>query len=476
MAAHPGTDANPLRVAIIGSGPSGFYAAEQLQKQEDRSIQLDMFERLPTPFGLVRGGVAPDHPKIKSVTRVYDRIAAHPDFRFFGNVTFGADITHDDLTRHYHQIIYATGAQTDRRLGIPGEDLPGSHAATEFVAWYNGHPDYRDLTFDLSQERAAVVGNGNVAMDVARILAKTYEELRETDIADYALEALRHSQVRAIYVLGRRGPAQAAFTNPELKELGDLADADVIVAPDEVELDPLSREWLMTTADRNAERNVQTLMRYASSGDRDKSRRIYLRFLVSPTQIFGRDHVEALRIVKNELYRRDDGTLRPRQTGAFETLPVGLVFRSIGYQAVPLPGVPFDHFADVIPNERGRVIDLDRREPIPGEYAVGWIKRGPTGIIGTNKPDAQETVQVMLEDQDAGRMLQPENPERGAMERLLAVRKPDYVTYKDWQTLDEIEVRRGQEAGRPRVKFTRVEEILNALAAYRGRAQGQDGH
>jgi ferredoxin--NADP+ reductase len=380
---------------------------------------------------------------------------------------FGEDITHGDLTALYHQILYATGAQTDRRMGVPGEDLPGSHAATEFVAWYNGHPDYCDLAFDLSQERAAVVGNGNVAMDVARILAKTDEELRTTDIADYALEALRHSRVREVYVLGRRGPVQAAFTNPELKEFGELADADIIVAPEEIELDPLSREWLMTNNDRNAERNVQTLMRYDSTGDTGKTRKVYMRFLVSPMQLLGRERVEAIRLVKNELYRRDDGSLRPRQTGVYETLPVGLVFRSIGYQGVSLPGVPFDHFSDTIPNVRGRVVRLEEREPVTGEYAVGWIKRGATGIIGTNKPDAQETVQMMLEDLAAGRVLSPASPEREAVERLLRARDVVYVTYAEWRVLDEIERKRGEAVGRPRIKFTRVEDMLAVLAKHK---------
>ncbi|MCZ7547185.1 MAG: FAD-dependent oxidoreductase [Anaerolineae bacterium] len=458
-----GTEADPLRVAIIGSGPSGFYAAEQLQKQEDLVIQIDMFERLPTPFGLVRGGVAPDHPKIKSVTRIYDRIASQPNFRFYGNVTFGVDITHADLSAHYHQIIYATGAQTDRRLGIPGEDLPGSHAATEFVAWYNGHPDYRDLAFDLSQEVAVVVGNGNVAMDVARILGRTYEELRQTDIADYALEALRHSRVREIYLLGRRGPAQAAFTNPELKELGELAGADVVVAPEEVELGPLSREWLRTHADRTAEQNVQMLGQYADHTDFTRPRRVHMRFLVSPVEIIGKERVEAVRLVKNELYLRDDGTLRPRPTDNHEVLEAGLVFRSIGYKGVPLPGVPFDKHAGVIPNVDGRVIEPETGKPIPGEYVVGWIKRGPTGIIGTNKPDAQETVHTMLEDLARGHVLRPSAPRREAMERRLRERKPSYVTYDDWRIIDAIERKRGEAVGRPRVKFTDVEEMLTAL-------------
>src|SRR5690606_5546254 len=333
---------NPLRVANVGSGPSAFYAAEHLQKQSGLVIQIDMFERLPTPHGLVRGGVAADHTKIKSVTKVYDKIATHENLRYFGNVEFGRDITHADLVQHYHQIIYATGAQTDRQMGIPGEDLPGSHAATEFVGWYNAHPDYRDLTFDLSQEAVAVIGNGNVAMDVARILASTYEELAATDIADYALEALKNSRVRDIYVLGRRGPAQAAFTSPELRELGELQGAEVIVRPEDAELDPLSADDLLKSTDRTAERNVQTLARYATTPLQGKPRRLHMRFLGSPVELIGTERVEAIKLVKNELYRSDDGSLRPRPTNQFETIPVGLVFRSIGYKGVPLPDVPFD--------------------------------------------------------------------------------------------------------------------------------------
>ncbi len=462
----PGTESNPLRVAIIGSGPSGFYAAEALQKQKALVVQIDMFERLPTPFGLVRGGVAPDHHKIKSVTKVYDRIAANPNFRFFGNVEFGKDITHADLVAHYHQIIYATGAQTDKRMEIPGEDLPGSHAATEFVGWYNAHPDYRDLTFDLSQERVAVVGNGNVAMDVIRILAKTQKELYATDIADYALEALMRSKVKEIYVLGRRGPAQAAFTNPEIKELGELADADVIVRPEDVELDPLSREWLMQERDRTAEGNVQTLTRYAhfKNGAHTKSRKIYMRFLVSPVEIIGKDRVEAIKIVKNQLVRAEDGSLRPRPTGEYETIPVGLVFRSIGYQGVPLPGVVFDERSGTIPNQQGRIVDPATNQPVTGEYVVGWIKRGPTGVIGTNKPDAQETVNMMLEDAASGRVLNPTAPSRSQIEELLLKRLLTYVTYEDWQILDDIEQTYGQALGRSRLKFSRVAEMLDALA------------
>lgn len=468
----PGSKDNPLRVAIIGSGPSGFYAAGQLQSEQKNGIyvEIDMFERLPTPHGLVRAGVAPDHPKIKSVTRVYDRIAAKPNYRFYGNVEFGKDVTHADLVSHYHQIIYAVGAQTDRKLGIPGEDLPGSHAATELVAWYNGHPDYRDLQFDLSQERVVVIGNGNVAMDVARILARSYEELRVTDIADHALAALQNSQIKEIYVLGRRGPVQAAFTNPEIKEFGELEDADIIVAPKEVDLDELSLNWLMEYNDRTAEGNVQILTTYALHREAcyECARRVHMRFLVSPVEILGDGRAQAVKLVKNELYPRADGSLRPRPTDEHETLEAGLVFRSIGYQGVPLPGVPFDRRRGIIPNEEGRVTDLATGEARVGEYVVGWIKRGPSGVIGTNKPDAYETVNMMMQDLKRGRINQPVLTDHEDVEGLVEVRKPNYISYDDWRTINEIEIARGEAVGRPRVKFTRVSDILDALAAYKG--------
>lgn len=463
MTASLGTPENPLRVAIIGSGPSAFYAAEYLEKQPDLTVQIDMFDRLPTPYGLVRGGVAPDHPKIKTVTRVYERTAQSPGFRFFGHVDYGTDLSHDDLVAHYNAIIYAVGAQSDRHMGIPGEDLPGSDPATEFVGWYNGHPDYRDLSFDLTQESVAVVGNGNVAMDVARILASTYDELAKTDIADYALEALRESRVRDIYMLGRRGAAQAAFTNPELKEFGELEDAECIVRPEDIELDPLSQAYILSGADRNAERNVQTLQRYSLNGNLGKSRRIHMRFLVSPTRIIGEKSVEAVEIVHNELYRSDDGSLRPRPTDHTETLPVGLVFRSIGYKGLPVPGVPFDQRKGTIPNAQGRVVDPDKNQTLYGEYAVGWIKRGPSGIIGTNKPDAQESVDQLLADLAAGKLLSPSSPSPESLDDLLRQRGIDYVTFADWLKLDAIEQERGATQNRPRVKFTTVASMLDAI-------------
>ena len=459
-----GTADSPLRVAIIGSGPSGFYAAERLQRQRGLSVAIDMFERLPTPYGLVRGGVAPDHQKIKSVTRVYDRIATQDSFRFFGNITYGADLQLADLQAHYHAAIFAVGAQTDRELGIPGEDLPGSHAATEFVAWYNAHPDYREREFDLSTTDVAVIGLGNVAMDVVRILARSEAELHDTDIADYALAALARSKVRNIYVLGRRGPAQAAFTNPEIRELGALQDAEVIVTPEEAELDPLSRAWLESEDSRTARRNVEILEGYARQAPQQRSRRIIMRFLTSPVEILGVDRVEAIRIVRNELQAGENGALRPRATGIFETLPVGLVFRSVGYRGVALPGLPFHEAWGIIPNENGRVLRAqDSRQTLPGLYVVGWIKRGPSGVIGTNKPDSVETVTMLLEDLAAERLWQPAEPSPAAVDALLCGRGSRHVSFADWQRLDALEQERGAALGRPRLKFSRVEDMLAAL-------------
>jgi ferredoxin--NADP+ reductase len=424
-----------------------------------------MYDRLPTPYGLVRGGVAPDHQKIKSVTAAFDRIAATPGFRFFGHVEFGKDINLQDLQEHYHQLLFTTGAQSDRRMGIPGEDLQGSHAATEFVAWYNGHPDYRHCRFDLQQERVAVIGVGNVAVDVARILCRTPEELATTDVADYALEALRCSRVKEVFLLGRRGPAQAAFTNPEIKELGELAGADITIPPQEAELDPVSSAALARSQDRATQKKVEILQEFCRRSLTGKPHRLVLRFLVSPIEIIGDEsgRVAAVRLVKNKLYATEAGTPRPQPTGETEELPVGLVFRSVGYRGVPLPGVPFNEKWGVILNDKGRVLDPDSQEPIVGLYTAGWIKRGPSGVIGTNKPDAAETVEAMLEDAARGITLQPAQPQPAAIERLIRERQPNYFTYEDWLRLNELEVARGKKEGRPRLKFTRVEDMLAAL-------------
>jgi ferredoxin--NADP+ reductase len=465
VTARPGTAERPLRVAIVGAGPAGYYAADHLLRREAVVVEVDMFDRLPTPFGLVRLGVAPDHQKIKAVTAVFDKVAAHPRFRFFGGVELGRDLTVDDLRRHYHQILYSTGAQTDRRMGIPGEDLRGSHPATEFVAWYNGHPDYRDCQFDLTQERAAIVGVGNVAVDVARILCRSADELARTDIADSAQEALRQSRIKEFYLLGRRGPAQAAFTNPEIKELGELPHADLVVLPQEVALDPRSRQAVERSQDRATQKKVEILQEFARRPPAGKPRRLILRFLVSPVELFGgpAGQVVGLRLVRNELFATETGTLQAKPTNEFEELAVGLVFRSVGYRGVPLPGVPFHDSWGVILNERGRVLDPETKALRVGEYAAGWIKRGATGVIGTNKPDAAETVACMLEDLAQGRVLGPPAPDRQAIARLVSERQPLHVSYADWRRLDELEVARGRAAGRPRVKFTRVKEMLAAL-------------
>ena len=460
-----GTAERPLRVAVIGAGPAGFYVAEHLLRRPDLVVDVDMFDRLPTPYGLVRAGVAPDHQKIKAVTGAFDKVAAHPRFRFFGGVELGKDVSVAELRGHYHQIAYTTGAQTDRRMNIPGEDLPGSHPATEFVAWYNGHPDYRDCQFDLTQERVAVVGVGNVAVDVARILCRTPEELGRTDIADHALEALRHSRVREVYLLGRRGAAQAAFTNPEIKELGELEGADIVVRPDEVELDAVSREGLEKSGDRASIKKVEILKSYAQRPPSGKPRRLVLRFLVSPVAVLDNaaGAVGGLRLVRNRLVTSAIGAIQAQPTDQLEELAAGLVFRSVGYRGVPLPDVPFDEKWGVILNEKGRVLDPDTKQPLPGEYTAGWIKRGPTGVIGTNKPDAAETVTGMLEDVAASATLMPAEPEPEAAERLVRQRQPHFVSYEDWLRLNELEVGRGRAQGRPRVKFTRVDEMLEVL-------------
>lgn len=453
-----------IRVAIIGSGPSGFYAADHLLKQKDLNIHVDMYEKLPTPFGLVRGGVAPDHPKIKSVTKLYTRIASHDRFHFFGNVEFGTDVTRAEMEKHYHALIYAVGAQTDKKLGIPGEDLENSHAATEFVGWYNGHPEFRHYKFDLTAKRVVVIGVGNVAMDVARILARTVDELYETDIADYALEALKDSQVEEIIVLGRRGAAQAAFTNPEIKELGEMEDADIIVSEADANLDELSQADLQANPDRTAVRNVEILQDYAKRDSTGKSRKIIMRFLTSPVEIIGDEKVEAIKLVKNELYKTDRGGLRPRATEEYETIPVDMVFRSVGYRGVPLPDVPFYDRWGTIPNDKGRVLrEHESDEQVIGDYVVGWIKRGPSGIIGTNKPDAIESANLFLEDLAAGNVLAPTDTSDDDVLSFVQSHKPNYVTFADWEKLDAIELQRGEETGRTRVKFTTIEDMLEAL-------------
>jgi ferredoxin--NADP+ reductase len=451
-----------VRIAIIGAGPAGFYAAEALLKQDDYVCAIDIFDRFPTPYGLVRTGVAPDHQSIKAVTRIYERIASNPRVRYFGNVTYGKDITHQDVRQFFDQVVYAVGAQSDRHMGIPGEELYNSMPATAFVGWYNGHPDYRELDIDLTCERAVVVGNGNVAMDVARMLAMSPDELAKTDMADFAIERLRESKIREVIMLGRRGPAQAAFTTPELKEFGELEGTDVIVHPEDLDLDEHSAALL--DKDKKARGNIELLREYLTREPQAGNRRIDMRFLTSPKEIIGQDgKVTAVRVERNELILREDGRQVPRGTGQFETLEVGLVLRSVGYQGMPLLGVPFDEKSHTIPNISGRVAETDYSEIMPGEYVVGWAKRGPSGVIGTNKPDSVATVKSMLEDipELEGIVESCRPPER--IDTLLQERRISYVTFDEWKVLDKHEVDQGTQQGRPRVKVTTVPEMLQVV-------------
>src|SRR6476659_4516583 len=427
----------PLRVAVVGSGPAGFYAAGALL-DADVPFEVDMIERLPTPWGLVRLGVAPDHPKLKTVSRAFERIALKPGFRFFGNVEVGRDLSHGDLVRLYDAVIYAFGAQSDRRLGIPGEDLRGSWSATELVAWYNGHPDFQELEFDLDVERAVVIGNGNVALDVARMLALTPEELAPTDTTDPAIEAIGASTISDIVVVGRRGPAQASWTTQELKELGELAGADVVVNPAELVLDPASEAAL--EQDTNSKRNMEVLRDFAS-----------------PVAIHGNGRVESVDLVRNRL-EEQDGRLVAVPTDERETLDCGLVFRSVGYRGVGLPELPFEERRGTIRNELGRVVDTDGRH-VAQSYCAGWIKRGPTGIIGTNKKDATETVAQLLEDVRSGRVAHREEATPDAVEVLLAERDTRTVMYPGWTSIDELERAAGEKLGRPRVKLRTWDEL-----------------
>ncbi|ABC83063.1 FAD-dependent oxidoreductase [Anaeromyxobacter dehalogenans] len=442
-----------MRVAIIGSGPAGFYAAEALLKRTDTAVDVDMFDRLPTPFGLVRGGVAPDHQRIKAVTRVFASTAARPTFRFLGNVRLGRDVTVDDLRRHYHQIVYATGSESDRRLGIPGEGIERCTPATVFVGWYNGHPDYRHARFDLSVRRAAVVGNGNVAVDVARILLRTRAELERTDIAAHALEALRESQVREVYLLGRRGPAQAAFSPAELRELGTLEAADPVVDPAD----------LAGLSDPAPGGNLEILRSFAARRPRPDARRLHLRFLVSPTEVLAdaAGAVAGLRLEKNRLERRPDGTVVARGTGETEVLEVGLVLPAVGYAADRIPGVPFDEKARVIANEDGRVVDPVLRSPLPGEYVVGWARSGPQGLIGEHRRASAHVVAHMVADA-AGLATRP-LPPRDAIDDVLRARGVRPVSFVDWARLDEVEVARGARRGAPRDKLVDVAAMLAIL-------------
>jgi ferredoxin--NADP+ reductase len=459
MAEVLGSEGRPLRVAVIGSGPSGFYAAESLLGAEPK-VLLDMYDRLPAPFGLVRYGVAPDHGKIKNIIKRYEKTADHPDFAFFGNVRVGEDIGIAELRRFYDAVVFASGAQTDRRLGIPGEDLEGSYTATEFVAWYNGHPEYRDRTFDLSHEVAVVIGQGNVAIDVARILCKTVDELKTTDIAQYALDALAESKVRRVHMVGRRGPVQAAFTPPEIKEFGNLAECDPVLDPRFLELNEASRAELEELKWRDAQKNLDILKEYAGRGQPIKLRRFVIEFYRSPIELKGNERLEKVVFEKNRL-DGEPGRQKARGTGETYEIDCGLFFRSVGYRGVAIEGVPFDEKSGTIPNVEGRVV-VDG-DVVPGLYAVGWIKRGPSGIIGTNKPDSFETAKHVVEDVPS--LVPCEQPAREAVAKFLAGRGVRVVDYDAWRRIDSAEVKRGEAVGKPREKFVSIDEMLDAAGA-----------
>jgi ferredoxin--NADP+ reductase len=446
-----------MRVAIIGSGPAGFYAAEALLKRADAAVDVDMFDRLPTPYGLVRGGVAPDHEKIKTVSRVFAATAARPTFRFLGNVRLGHDLTVEELHRHYHQIVYATGNEADRRLGIPGEGMAGCTPATVFVGWYNGHPDYRRAKIDLSVQRVAVIGNGNVAVDAARILLRTSAELEQTDIAAHALDALRASQVREVFLLGRRGPAQAAFSPAELKELGAMQAADPVVASGEL------ADCAESTGNAEADKNLKILRGFAEREPRANAKKLHLRFLVSPTEIIAdaAGCVSGLRLERNRLEVRPDGAVAARGTGEIETLDVGMVLPAIGYAAERIAGVPYDEKARIIANEDGRVVDSAGGAVIADEYVVGWARSGPQGLIGEHKRASAHVVGHMVAD--CAGLAERALPQRDAIVALLRQRGVQVVSFKDWKQLDDVEVVRGARRGAPRDKIVDVAAMLAVL-------------
>lgn len=453
-----GSERNPLRVAVVGSGPSGFYAAEALLKCP-HSVRVDMVERLPAPYGLVRYGVAPDHQKLKEAILVYETIARLPGFSLLGNVNVGRDVTLAELRASYHALVFACGAEADRRLEVAGEDLPGSHTATEFVAWYNGHPDYRDRQFDLSQEVVAVVGQGNVAADVCRVLAKSVDELRSTDIAQHALDALAESRVREIHVIGRRGPAQAKFTNKELRELGELGNCEAFVDPRELELNPESAAELESKANYVSAKNVAIFREWSTRPPGGKPRRLVFRFLASPVELKGESRLQQVLLARNRL----EGPAfkqQARRADQVESLACGLLLRSIGYTGVPIPDVPFDARNGVFPNRDGRIVDAGGNA-VAGLYAAGWIRRGPSGIIGTNRADSLATVKALLADLPA--LAPVPKPGSEGLAPVLAARGVRAVSFEDWRRIDAAEIARGQPKGKPREKFTRVDEMLRCL-------------
>lgn len=454
----------PYHVAIVGSGPSGFFAAASLLKfadspDSDRDVRVDMLEMLPTPWGLVRSGVAPDHPKIKSISAQFDKTAADARFRFFGNIKVGEHVTPAELAERYDAVVYAVGAQSDRALHIPGEELPGSVAAVDFVGWYNAHPHFDGMAPNLAGGRAVVVGNGNVALDVARILVSDPEALANTDIADHALASLDTRGVEEVVVIGRRGPLQATFTTLELRELGDLealGDVDVILDP--ADFDAITDADL-ETASKTVKQNIRVLRKYVDEQPREAKRRIVFRFCTSPVELRGEDRVESIVLGRNELVRDADGRVVAKDTGEREELPVQLVVRAVGYRGVPTPGLPFDERSGTIPHTDGRI------EGSRNEYVVGWIKRGPSGVIGSNKKDSQDTVDTLLEDLRAAGVDERDSEYSIELAEWLVEHQPKLVTGEHWQLIDAHERTAGQSVGRPRVKLASVAELLRIAHA-----------
>ncbi|MGV9862291.1 FAD-dependent oxidoreductase [Rhodococcus koreensis] len=456
-------DFTGLRVAIVGSGPSAFYTALDLVAL--KAARVEMFERLLTPYGLVRFGVAPDHQTTKGVTDVFRSLGKKPNFNINLGVTIGEHLTHAELLEHFHAVVYAVGATADRRLGIAGEDLACSHAATKFVSWYNGHPDSRDRTFDLSGEHAVIVGNGNVALDVARVLLSDPEQLAKTDIADHALEALRKSNIRTVTLLGRRGVGQAAYTNPEFLAITSMPGVEVVIDADEVATDEATQQVL---DDEDTDAGVRMKVRYAQEiaarGSDPQPKKLILRYLCSPREALGDSKVESLELERNRLELREDGVVAAVATGETETVPCDLLFRSVGYRGTAVPDLPFDDIRGVVTNLGGRVVDGVDRDEVPKVYVTGWIKRGPTGVIGTNKKCALDTVDLLLQDYADGKLEAPAAP-ADSIQTLVRVRQPDVLRFDDWLQIDKAERQAGKERGSSRVKFVDPDSMMDVLRA-----------
>jgi ferredoxin--NADP+ reductase len=446
-----------FNIAIVGSGPAGFYAAEALLRS-DIPVHVDMFDRLPVPFGLVRHGIAPDHQKLKAVTAVFEQIADNPNFSFIGNLDVGRDVRVSQLQKAYHGVVLATGAIADRSLDVAGEDLSGSVSATELVGWYNGHPDFRDKSFDFSHPTAIVIGNGNVALDVCRILSKSVDELRRSDICEHALDALAASRITDVFVIGRRGPAQAKFTAKELRELGELEDAEPVVDPAELKLDAASTAEIESSA--SGAKNIEILRRFASRPDTTlKRKRIHFRFLLAPASIEGGTAVERIKFERLHL-SGPAGSQRGTTTGEYVYMPANLIVRSVGYRGISIPGVPFDESSATIVQREGRVIDSDGKI-IRGLYVAGWIKRGPSGIVGTNRACAIDTVQSVVTDLKAAGADSLDS-ERELFRESLRGRSLKLVDFPGWRRIDALERAVGATKAKPREKLTRVSAMLKA--------------